>query len=138
MKRAMLLAVVPAVLAAGAAVASEDAELSAKAAERLAKFERTGDMRNCLSLASISQITPLSETLFLVRVGASDFYLNEVSGRCENADSAFTRIEYRTSLSQLCRGELIHVIDNGTGMFAGACGLGAFEKLEKKKEAPAE
>lgn len=138
MKRVMLAGVLPAILAGALATAAAADDGSDKAAERLSKFERTGETRRCLSISSISQMTPLSETQFLVRVGASTYYLNETLGRCENADSAFTRIEYRISGSQLCRGEIIHVVDNGTGMFAGACGLGEFERLEKKKEAPAD
>ncbi|MEX0643884.1 MAG: hypothetical protein WD076_01130 [Parvularculaceae bacterium] len=137
MTRLFLTGILPAVLA-GAFATPAGADSSDKAAERLAEFERTGDTTTCLSLRSVSQITPLSETQFLVRVGVSDYYLNEVSGRCANADSAFTRLEYTTSLSQLCRGEIIRVVDNGTGMLAGSCGLGDFERLEKKKEAPAE
>lgn len=138
MKRAFLLGVVPLALAGACATASAGDDLSEKAAARLAEFDRTGETRSCLSLRSVTQITPLSEKLLLVRVGVGDFYLNEVSGTCSNADTFFTRLEYRTSLSQLCRGEILHIVDNSTGIFVGACSFGDFERLEKKKEAPAE
>lgn len=138
MKKALLLSIIPAALAAsaGCATAPKD-ELSPEAAAELARFERTGEMRDCISLASLSQIRPLSDKLFLVRVGVSDYYLNEVSGKCSGASSSFTYLQYRTSLNQLCRNEIINVVDQTTHVFVGSCGLGSFEKLKEKAPAPA-
>jgi hypothetical protein len=134
MKRILYSCVTLAMLAVGCVSASDEG-LSAEAAERLDGFERTGQTRSCLKISSISQITPLSESLFLVRVGSGEYYLNETSGRCSDADSAFTRLEYRIAGSQLCRGDIIHIVDNGSNIPAGACGLGEFERLEKKAPA---
>ncbi|MCI5044263.1 MAG: DUF6491 family protein [Aquisalinus sp.] len=103
-----------------------------KVTAALAGFEKTGETESCISLRRIDQIKPLDDRNFLVRVGRNDFYLNEVSGRCSNADGINTRLQYRTTLSQLCRNELISVVDNSTGMNIGSCGLGSFQKLEKK------
>ncbi len=128
--RVFLLGVLPALVAGACATAAAGDD--DKAAARLAEFDRTGKTTRCLGIRSISQITPLSETLFLVRVGVSEYYLNEMNGRCSNADSPFYRIEYRTSLSQICRGEIVNVVDNSSGTFAGGCSFGDFEKLEKK------
>ena len=118
-------------LAACASTAPPD-DMSESAAARLTKFERTGETESCVSIRNISQIDPLSESLFLVRVGAGRYYLNEVNGRCNRAGSGFTRLQYTTSLSQLCRNEIVEVRDNSSGFVLGSCSLGTFERVEKK------
>lgn len=122
-------------LAACATNDGGDQEMSEAAAERLADFERTGETESCLPLRSIDQIKPLDERHFLVRAGVNDYYLNEVSGRCNSAHRSNYRLQYTTSLSQLCRLEIIEVVDNSTGFTAGSCSLGDFERLEKVEEA---
>ncbi|WP_306253112.1 DUF6491 family protein [Parvularcula sp. IMCC14364] len=119
-------------LALSACASSDTGRDEDKAAEALAAFDKTGETESCLSLRRIDQIKALDDKNFLVRVGRDDYYLNEVNGRCSNADGLNTRLQYRTTLSQLCRNELISVVDNGTGMNIGSCGLGTFQKLEKK------
>ena len=69
-----------------------------------------------------------------MRVGSSRYYLNEIPGRCTGAGRFNNRLQYTTSINQLCRNEIINVIDNATGAVMGACGLGSFERLEKKVE----
>lgn len=127
---------VMAVAAAGIAgcASVERAEISPEAEERLADFERTGEMRTCLNLRAISQIDPLDERHFLVRVGLNDYYLNEISGRCSGAGRFNNRIQYTTSISQLCRNEIITIVDNTTGFTVGSCGLGSFERLIEKRD----
>ena len=108
------------------------------AAARLAQFEQTGEFETCLGLREITQITPVTETKLLVKVGAGKYYLNETTSRCNRATSGFTRLEYTTSLSQLCRNEIIRVVDNSGGFTAGGCSLGSFERLERKAPETAE
>lgn len=121
-----------ALIAAASCATAPVEEINESAAATLAKYERTGEVVQCLNLRSISSIQPVTETTFLVRVGAGDYYVNDVSGRCNAAPRISTRLEYETTLSQLCRNELIRVVDNTTGAVLGGCGLGSFEKLEKK------
>lgn len=115
-------------LGAGPALAQEPSE---RAAERLAQYQETGETRSCVSLSRVSSITPLDDNHFLFEMRGGDVYLNRIRGRCNQAASAFTRIEYRVSGSQLCRGEIVNVVDNSTGLTAGACGFGDFERLER-------
>ena len=124
-------------LVAACATTGSSYEMSEEVAAKLAEFEKTGDVRNCLPLRSIDQIKPLDERNFLVEAGASDFYLAELSSSCNGADSTFNRLQYETSTSQLCRGEIIRVIDNSSGFTVGSCGMSDFQKLEKIEE-PAE
>lgn len=117
-------------IAACATVA--EAEISQEAAEKLAQFERTGEKTDCLQLRRIDSIDPLDERHFLVRVGVRQYYLNEVSGGCFGAGDSFNRLQYTTTLTQLCKNEIIKVVDNVNGFTTGSCGLGEFERLEKK------
>lgn len=116
-----------------ASAATAGSKSSERAAERLAKFDRTGEMTKCMSTRRISSMTALDDNHFLVKVGPNKYYLNKVS-RCSGAASNFNRIEYRLHGSQLCRNEIIRVVDNSSGMTVGSCGLGSFERLTKKVE----
>ena len=146
MKKALFLTIIPAAALVAACATTAKDELSAKAAAKLAEFDRTGEMDDCLSIVSVNQMTPLSDSLLLVRVGVNDYYLNELSGRCSGASRPGNRLQYTTSLSRLCRNDILHVVDNSTGMMQGSCGVGSFERLERKapeeaapmEEAPAE
>ena len=120
-----------AAMVSACATTSPREEISAEAAARLAEFERTGEVETCLNIRSINQITALDERHFLVRVGVNQYYLNEIDGRCSGADRAGNRLQYSTSIGQLCRNEIIQVVDNLNGFTVGSCGLSAFEKLEK-------
>lgn len=106
-------------------------EMSEKVSARLAEFEPTGATDSCMSTSRINQIVALDEKHLLVRVGASRYYLNKVSGRCSGADRSSNRLQYSTSTGQLCRNEIIQVVDNSGGFLVGSCSLGDFERLEK-------
>ena len=119
-------------LSASACAASTqgDEGPSEAAAERLAQFERTGETRNCLQLSRIDSIKPLDEKYFLVETRGDGYYLNVVNGRCSQADSAFTFLQYDTSTSSLCANEIIRVRDQNDGGVIGSCSLSRYEKLE--------
>lgn len=114
-------------------MSGENAPMTDEVKAKLATFDRTGETLSCLGLRQISEIKPLDDYRFLVRVG-NDYYLNTVSGRCSRAADGFTHLEYSTSLSHLCRNEIINVVDNSQGFQVGACGLGGFERLKSKEE----
>ncbi len=128
-----LLVAGAAALAGCASTQSTDDKLSERAAKRLAEFERTGEVRSCLNITRINSITPLDDYHFLVRVGVNEYYLNEVS-RCSGAGNIGNRIQYEISTSQLCRNQIVTVVDNTSGIIAGSCGLGGFERLIEKTE----
>ncbi|MCI5047468.1 MAG: DUF6491 family protein [Aquisalinus sp.] len=128
------LMVVPAAcaLALGACASSGTDDGEDKVAAALAGFEKTGETESCLSLRRIDNIEALDDRTLLVRAGRGEYYLNETNGKCSGASRMGTSFQYETSISQLCRGEIIKVIDRGIDMQVGACGLGNFQKLEKK------
>ncbi len=122
----------------GCATAGADEAISEEAAATLAKYDRTGEIERCISLSRISSIRALDPKHLLVRVGAGDYYLNQPSGKCSHAHFPGYRLQYTVSTGQLCRGEIVNVVDNSSGMTAGACSLGDFEELVKKAPEPEE
>jgi hypothetical protein len=123
-----------ALLAAGSALASETA---GEEPDALSGFVETGETVNCVSMRSTS-IDPIDEDRLLFKVGGR-YFVNETRGACERADSTFFRLEARLFSPQACAGDILNVVNNQSGFFAGACSLGEFRALKKKpKEAPAE
>lgn len=123
-------------LIAACATTGSSYEMSEEVAAKLAEFEKTGEVDNCVPLRNMN-INALDERNFLIRVGVNDYYLAELSSSCNGADRSFNRLQYETSLSQLCRGEIIRVIDNSSGFTVGSCGMSDVQKLRKIEE-PAE
>ncbi|MGY6660934.1 MAG: DUF6491 family protein [Glycocaulis sp.] len=128
--RNLVTGIAAAAAALGMASAVSAQDMSEAAAERLAQFERTGETRTCINITQLRSIQPLDDRHFLIEMRNRDTYLNVVSGRCSHAATSNTYLQYSTTGTQLCRGEIVHVIDNGgQGMLSGSCGLGEFERL---------
>ncbi len=124
--------------AAGCATSSAE-KINESAAAILAEHERTGEVQTCLNVRSIDSIQAVDEKTLLIRSGVSDYYVSDLKSRCGGSTSGFNRFEYTLSTGSLCRNDIIRIVDNGTGFLAGSCGMGSFEKLEKKPAAePAE
>lgn len=124
-----------AVLAAGLTAAASAQSAEERAEARLAEFRPTGETTTCLSTSRIRQITPIDDTRWLVTTRGAGTYLNEVSRGCFGASSPFNYLQYQVSGAQLCRGDIVHVIDTGAGMQTGACGLGEYQRVEPVENA---
>lgn len=129
--RFMILA---ALAAAGCATAAGE-PVNEVAAARLANLQRTGDKQTCLNLTLINEITAVDEKTLLIRSGANNWYVSDLARRCNGVVSRGNRIEYTTSLSQLCRNDILRIVDNTNGFLTGSCGMGSFERLEPKPAA---
>ena len=130
MKRTVLVALV---WAAGCATTYAE-PVNKHAAAILDAHERTGDVQSCISLRQINSISAVDENTLLIKSGVNDYYVNDLSGRCHGATRNSSRFEYTTSINQLCRNDILKVVDNGGGFLIGSCGVGSFEKLEKKTD----
>ncbi len=119
-------------LMAGCATGAGYAGPSEKVSTALANYERTGEMTTCLNIGRIDSIKALDERHFLVRTGVNSYYLNEPSAGCNGAGRSNQRIQYVLGNSQLCRNQIVTVVDNTSGIISGSCGLGSFERLEQK------
>ncbi|MCB2096586.1 MAG: DUF6491 family protein [Parvularculaceae bacterium] len=109
-----------------------------RAAAILDAHERTGEVVNCLNLRQVSSIVAIDEETLLIKSGVNDYYVNELSGRCNGATRNSTRFEYATSIGQLCRNDILKVVDNSGGFLTGSCGVGSFERLATKEPAEEE
>lgn len=127
-----------AVIALGLSAAANSQSNEERADARLAQFTETGETRSCLSTTRIRSITPLDDSRWLVTTRGGDTYLNEVGRGCFGAASPFSYIEYRVPGGQLCRGEIVRVIDSSARMTRGACGLGEYQRLEPAADGQAD
>ena len=85
------------------------------------------ETRNCLALANIRQTTVRDARTIDFRLRDGSVWRNSLPFRCPQLgfERAFS---YQTSISQLCRQDLITVIQQ-TGNLGGArCGLGEFQR----------
>ena len=123
--------VLVALAAAGCATATTE-PVNDSAAARLAGMQRAGDKQTCLNLALINEITAVDEKTLLIRSGANNWYVSDLSTRCRGVVSRGNRIEYTTSLSQLCRNDILRIVDNVNGFLTGSCAMGSFERLAEK------
>mgnify|MGYP005846250155 CR=1 FL=1 len=109
-------------------VSAAEAEPAKKT--RLDDFTMTGEVKNCLSLARIDRSDVIDDQTIIFEMKGKDYYVNRLPYRCPQLgfEESFS---YATSLTQLCNTDIITVITS-TGRGA-SCGLGMFEKIEKKK-----
>lgn len=122
--RLMALAAFASALIVGAASAQPSGSSA------LGQFEPTGESSNCISMAS-ADIRAIDDSTFLFRAGGG-YYVNRARGTCDGAGSTSSRIDLKVFGSSLCSGEIIKIVDSGTGMFKSSCSLGVFEKLRRK------
>ena len=93
-----------------------------------AGYGLSGEFQNCLPNTRSASFSHIGEKLMLVRVG-NDRYLNRTTGDCSDGDRAGSRLQYTVRGGQFCSGQIIQVVDNTSGIFAGSCSLNKFEKL---------
>lgn len=109
----------------------ERAEAEARQeAELFERYTRTGQTETCLSTVRIDDIDPVTDRYWLIETTNGQFYLNDVGEGCNGAASPFTYLAYETSGAQLCRLQIVRIIDRGSDTFRGSCSLGDFERLE--------
>lgn len=121
------------ILIAGAVAAAPHAATLAQEGDevldKLSQYERTGESKACLPLRRIKDTKVIDDGTLLIEVSGGEMYLNELRGRCIGLKSE-ERFVHQSSLSQMCRGDIIRVLDS-FGNERGGCGLGNFEKLSK-------
>jgi hypothetical protein len=97
---------------------------------RLDDFVATGEVKNCISITRIDRSDVLDDQTIIFEMKGKDYYVNRLPYRCPQLGFE-ERYSYATSLTQLCNTDIITVITS-TGRGA-SCGLGMFEKIEKKE-----
>lgn len=92
-------------------------------------YALTGEVRQCLSARRVDSMDPLNEHAWLVTLRGGETYVNRLNGACRAALRNFTYMQYDLHGGQLCRGEIVRIMDQGSNMISGSCGLGSFEEL---------
>ena len=121
-------------LLAGCATAGPTERVDERVTARLAAFEPTGDVRRCIPLRQIRSMDAADERTLLIELGVGDFYVSRTRSRCSGVTQSFNRIQYTTSQSQICTGDIVRIVDNSTGFGVGNCSFGEFESLRRKTE----
>lgn len=102
-------------------------------AKELSEYERTGETRSCLFARSIRSARILNQHQILFEMQGGDRYLNEPR-HCHMRKTQ--ALSYRLTTSSLCSPTIVRLIDASSPSFEqGACGLGEFQKLEKRAAA---
>jgi hypothetical protein len=125
MTRMRILALTP--LALAACTAERPAERSPVAPAAAI----TGPAQSCIPIIEARETRIRDDwTIDFIRSG-NRAWRNTLPSRCSGLKSADS-FTYKTSLSQLCSTDIIHVLDQtGGGLRAGnACGLGQFVPVE--------
>jgi hypothetical protein len=98
-------------------------------AKELAKFDRTGEVQNCVSQSQIKNTIVLDDMHIIYELSGNNYFLNTLDRKCPQL--GFNRA-YSMNIrgGQVCNNDIIQVFENpGIGV---SCGLGKFEKLNVK------
>ncbi|WP_417318489.1 hypothetical protein [Emcibacter sp.] len=110
---------------------SKKADTEVAEPEELAKYERTGEIKRCVSVSFIDHTQVLDDWHIIFHMKGKKIYLNKLPRRCHRL--GFERsFAYKVSVNQLCNVDMITVFDN-SGIPGPRCGLGDFEELKKKE-----
>jgi len=107
-----------------AARAERDSRLDEEEREALAGLT-PGEPVGCIPLNQARSTTFIGDRTILYRVSPNLIYRNDPPNGCAGLRPGMT-IVTRTPSNQLCRGEIVRVVDLVAGVEAGGCGLGDF------------
>ena len=96
------------------------------------EIRTVGTPKNCVSLTQIRSTIIIDNNTIDFKMAGGKTFRNTLSHSCPGLrrDDAFS---YRTSTSQLCSVDIIHVLENYGGRLqqGAGCGLGKFQQIEK-------
>ncbi len=119
-----------ALMVAASGVGADEANKVSKFDKVMAKYERSGETKRCVSPARLKESQILDNTHILFRVSPKRAYLNKLPRECRalKFDDA---ISYTVRGGQLCANDTFRVLDM-TLRPGASCSFGEFEKIEKK------
>lgn len=123
-------ALVVCVVAASAAGAENDGRDPAKVTKALAKYERTGKIKNCINPRMIRGTKALDDYTILFRGRGSRSYIMNLERRCHGL--AFENsISYVVRGASLCASDIFQVNSFPVAIPRAICGFTKFEELKK-------
>lgn len=99
--------------------------------EGLEGYRLTGESETCVSTTRIESTSALDDRNIVFEMNGNKTYLNRLLNSCPQLgfEDSFM---YEISGTQLCRGDIITVLEQGTR--GASCSLGGFELLEELPE----
>lgn len=95
----------------------------------MARYERSGEMKNCVSPSRLNQSQILDNKHILFKVSPRRGYLNTLPRECRPLKFHDT-IKYTVRGGQLCSNDIFQVLDQDLRTFS-SCSFGKFEKVER-------
>lgn len=125
MRKMLLIIPALALLSGGGAIA-----LSNKRVNEPVRM--VGEPKSCVNIAQIRSTEVVDNSNIDFRMTGGKTYRNALPQSCPSLKFE-DRFSYRTSLSQLCSVDIIHVLHNQGGQLTEGvgCGLGKFQLVEK-------
>jgi hypothetical protein len=93
---------------------------------------RTGE-RSCLPLTQIDSVKAESADAVLFKLKGGEVWRNKLPVQCRAWTRSGVAYKHTTTVSSICRSDIVQLFDPMSGMGYGGCGLGGFEKVEKPK-----
>jgi len=130
------LPIVAALSAAGCTAADEDVEADLSAAseaslsEQLRGYEPAGPPLSCVPLRQLHGNKSAGEGAIVFSAAGGRRYVNRPSAGCPQMQFG-RHLQFRTSGSQICRGEIVTVVEPSFGGDFGSCVLGDFEPYRR-------
>lgn len=105
-----------------------------KMAKALEKYDKTGEVENCVRVSAIHQTRVIDDYNILFIMKGKKAYLNTMKYRCSRLgfEKSFS---YQVHVNQLCSVDTITVFDSSGGIQGPSCGLGKFTEYTKKPKA---
>lgn len=91
-----------------------------------------GPPQNCLSRRAAEQMHVVDDYTILYRNGATT-WRNDPPGGCNGLGRPGAAMVSRTFGSQLCRGDIVRIVDNRSGFQSGTCVLGDFVPFRRPR-----
>jgi uncharacterized protein DUF6491 len=113
---------------AGACAPQEPVEMSEADQSRLAEAlagRTPGPPVSCVSQRGLGSNRAIGDQAILFEATGDTVYVNRPAGGCPGLGFGRTLV-IRTTISQLCRGDIVTVLDPVSGTEYGGCGLGDF------------
>ncbi|MBL4838932.1 MAG: hypothetical protein JKY34_15295 [Kordiimonadaceae bacterium] len=130
MIKQMILGTAAVMLVAGNVVA-KDADKPTRFEKTMAKYERTGKIKNCLNPIRLNHSNVLDDFNIIFEVSPKQAYLTTLPRKCHRL--GFHRaISYTVRGGQLCSQDTFRVFESGNPMLGPTCFFGKFEKIIKK------
>lgn len=102
-----------------------------RAAKELAKYEQTGEFKQCINNNYIKRTKVLDDTRILFEMNNDKFYLNTMDHKCPHL--GFNKsFSYKVRVGKVCNNDMINVVE--IAELGPTCVLNKFEVLEERTE----